>query len=117
MTTLAVENVVAQLSHAGLNLSLAPSGGLAVAPSSHLTADLCDLIRSSKGMLIEWLSAANDGDSHATDSTDNPGDWKALAAAYHVHHFNCPTCIAVGRGSRYSQRCGPGTALWQAYCE
>jgi hypothetical protein len=34
MTALDVEAVVAQLTHAGLNLSLAPAGGLAVAPSS-----------------------------------------------------------------------------------
>ena len=48
MTAQAVETLVAQLSHAGLNLSQAPAGGLAVAPSSHLTADLRALIRSSK---------------------------------------------------------------------
>jgi hypothetical protein len=41
-------------------------------------------------------------------------DWKELAAAYHAHHFNCPTCIAAGRGSRYGQRCGAGMALWRA---
>ena len=117
MTTQAVEIVVAQLSHAGLNLSLAPAGGLAVAPSSHLTADLRDLIRSSKSMLIDWLTAANDVASHAPDPPDDPVDWKELAAAYHAHHFKCPTCIAAGRGSRYGQRCGTGMALWRAYCE
>jgi hypothetical protein len=40
---------------------------------------------------------------------------KELAAAYHAHHFNCPTCIAAGLGSRYGQRCGAGTALWHSY--
>lgn len=117
MTTQAVETVVAQLSHAGLNLSLAPAGGLAVAPSSHLTADLRDLIRSSKALLIDWLTAANDGASHAPDPPDDPVNWKELAAAYHAHHFKCPTCIAAGRGCRYGQRCGAGMALWRAYCE
>jgi hypothetical protein len=33
MTSLAIETVVAQLVDAGLNLSLAPAGGLAVAPA------------------------------------------------------------------------------------
>ena len=117
MTTQAVETVVAQLADDGLNLSLAPAGGLAVAPSSHLTADLHDLIRSSKAQLIGWLTAANDTASHALDPPDNPVDWKELAAAYHSHHFNCSTCIAAGRGSRYGQRCGAGMALWRAYCE
>lgn len=117
MTALAVETVVAQLADAGLNLSLAPAGGLAVAPSSHLTADLRALIRSSKEQLIDWLTAANDTASHAPDPPDNPLDWKELAAAYHAHHFNCPTCIAAGRGNRYRQRCGAGMALWRAYCD
>ena len=115
MTAQAVETLVAQLSQAGLNLSLAPSGGLAVAPSSHLTADLRALIRSSKTLLIDWLTAANDAASHAPDPPDNPLDWKELAAAYHAHHFNCPTCIAAGRGPHYGQRCGAGMALWRAY--
>ncbi len=117
MTALAVKAVVAQLTHAGLNLSLAPAGGLAVAPSSHLTADLRALIRSSKALLIDWLTVANDATSHLPDPPDDPSDWKELAAAYHAHHFNCPTCVAAGRGARYGQRCGAGMALWRAYCQ
>lgn len=117
MTAQAVETVVAQLADAGLNLSLAPAGALAVAPSSHLTADLRALIRSSKALLIDWLTAANDAASHALDPLDNSLDWKERASAYHTHHINCPTCIAAGRGSQYGQRCGAGMALWQAYCD
>ena len=120
MTALAVETVVAQLANAGLNLSLAPAGGLAVAPSSHLTADLRALIRSSKARLIDWLKAANDTDNAAPAPPSNPAspiDWHALDAAYLAHHFNCPTCIATGRGSRYGQRCGTGMALWRAYAD
>jgi hypothetical protein len=71
------------------------------------------LIRSSKALLIDWLTVAN----HAPDPPENPLDWKELAAAYHAHHFNCPTCIAAGRGNRYGQRCGAGMALWRAYCD
>lgn len=109
--------IVEQLHDAGLNISLAPTGGLAVAPSSHLTADLRDLIRSSRALLIDWLTAANDPASHAPDPPDDPVDWKELAAAYHAHHFNCPSCIAAGRGIRDGQRCGAGMAMWRAYCE
>jgi len=115
MTALAAETVVAQLTRAGLKLALAPAGGLAVTPSSHLTADLRALIRSSKALLIDWLTASNEVASHAPDPPENPLDWKELASAYHAHHFNCPTCIAAGRGSRYGQRCGAGMALWRAY--
>ena len=116
MTALAIETVVAQLFHAGLSLSLAPAGGLAVAPASHLTTELRDLIRSSKNQLIDWLAAANNSTSEATDPPADPAFWKDLAAAYQSHHFHCPTCIAAGRGSRYGQRCGAGLALWRVYC-
>ena len=51
------------------------------------------------------------------DATPEPADWHALDAAYLAHHFNCPTCIAAGRGSRYGQRCGAGMALWWVYCD
>ena len=47
----------------------------------------------------------------------DPQAWRELAHAYNAHHFNCPTCIAAGRDSRYGQRCGAGMALWRAYCE
>jgi hypothetical protein len=117
MTVHAASSVVDQLHHAGLNLSLAPTGGLAVGPSSHLTSDLRDLIRNSKALLIDWLTAANDAASHAPDPPDDPQAWRELAQAYDAHHFNCPTCIAAGRGSRYGQRCGAGMALWRAYCD
>ena len=53
MTAQAVETVVAQLADAGLNFSLFPAGGVAVAPSSHLTDDLRSLNRSSKALLID----------------------------------------------------------------
>jgi hypothetical protein len=109
--------VVVQLANAGLNLSLAPAGGLAVTPSSRLTADLRALIRSTKALLTDWLTAANDAASHAPDPPESPSDGKELAAAYHAHHFDCPTCIAAGRGSRYGKRCGAGMALRRAYCD
>ena len=117
MIALAVETVVAQLSQAGLNLSLAPAGGLAVAPSSHLTDDLRGLIRSNKALLLDWLTAANDDGSHPPALSNSPLDWKELAAAYHAHHFQCPICIAAGRGSQYGRRCDPGTVLWLAYSQ
>ena len=117
MTAHVIEKVVARLSDAGLNLSLAPAGGLAVAPSRHLTTDLRDLIRSSKALLIDWLTAANDIASHVPTSAADPVDCKELAAAYHAHHFNCTTCIAAGRGRQYGQRCTTGLALWNVYTQ
>ena len=117
MTSMAMETVVARLVDAGLTLRVAVCGGLAVAPSSHLTAELRALIRSSKALLIDWLTTANDAASHAPEPPNNPFDWRELAAAYHAHHFKCPTCKAAGRDSQYGQRCGAGMALWRAYCD
>jgi hypothetical protein len=48
---------------------------------------------------------------------EKSADWHALDAAYLSHHFNCPTCIAAGRGSRYGLRCDTGAALWCAYAQ
>ena len=105
--------MVAQLADAGLNLSLAPAGGLAVAPSSHLTADLRALIRSSKEQLIDWLTAANDGTSHALDPPNDPADWKELAAAYHVHHL--PDFRRLWTGLELRTTLRSGMAPWVNY--
>lgn len=115
MPALTVHAIVDQLHGAGLNLSLAPAGGLAVAPSSQLTAELRTLIRSSKSLLIDWLTTNNDVVSLAPDPSDSPANWRELARTYHAHHFNCQICIAAGRGSRFGLRCGVGAALWYAY--
>ena len=40
-------------------------------------------------------------------------DWRELDRVYLAHHFNCPTCIAAGRGR--GLRCGVGRSLWAAY--
>ena len=48
---------------------------------------------------------------------EKSADWHALDAAYLTHHFNCLTCIAAGRGSRYGLRCDTGAALWCAYAQ
>lgn len=37
------------------------------------------------------------------------------AKAYHLHHFNCPRCIAAGRSARYGGRCAVGLMLWNDY--
>lgn len=120
MPTRAATAILEQLHGAGLSLSLAHTGGLAVAPSSHLTEDLRALIRDSKALLIDWVKSANAADSAAHEPSSypaSPTDWHALDKAYLAHHFNCHSCIAAGRGSRYGLRCGTGAALWRAYAQ
>lgn len=60
-------------------------------------------LRERKAELIEALTPAEPAAI----------DWRELDRVYLAHHFNCPTCIAAGRG--YGLRCGTGTALWAAY--
>jgi hypothetical protein len=55
--------------------------------------------------------------STTAEAAPEPADWHALDAAYLAHHFNCATCIAAGRSSRYGQRCGVGIALWRTYSD
>jgi hypothetical protein len=42
-------------------------------------------IRSSKGLLIDWLMAANDAECTVPDPPVNPLNWTALAQAYYAH--------------------------------
>jgi hypothetical protein len=53
----------------------------------------------------------------APEPPADPNAWRELAAAYHLHHFTCSTCIAAGRGAVYGLRCGVGAALWIAYSD
>jgi hypothetical protein len=81
------------------------------------TADTCKKINAD----IQATEAA------ATPTQTGPkrifrqrGPWltdveQSAAQAYHVHHFNCHTCIAAGRGTHYGRRCIVGLALWSDY--
>ncbi len=91
-----IANVLAQIIRAGLTVSLAPTGGLAVSVSSQLTDDLRELICNSKALLINYLTAAK-------DVARDPEEWKELAMTNYKHHFKCPTFIACGRGGHYGQ--------------
>jgi hypothetical protein len=76
-------------------------------------------LRENRAALADALQAEAAGPlpSAAADAAPEPCDWHALDAAYLAHHFNCPTCIAAGRGSRYGLRCGLGATLWRAYVQ
>ena len=74
-------------------------------------------LRVHRAALADALQAepAEPIPSAPAEAAPAPADWHALDAAYLAHHFNCPICIAAGRGSRYGQRCGVGMTLWRAY--
>ena len=108
-----IQSILGALLYAGVTVTPAPGGLLQVTPASRLTPELRGLIRSGKADLLHWFaSAPNDPEPPA-----DPADWRELAAAYYTHHFNCPVCIAAGRGTQYGLRCGTGAGLWRAYSE
>jgi hypothetical protein len=112
MSALPIQYVFDALHDAGLIVSLASGGGLAVSPGSRLTPDLRELVKANKSLMVDWLQAANDP---APEVPADPNAWRELAAAYNAHHFKCSSCIAAGRGAQYSLRCGVGAALWASY--
>ena len=69
---------------------------------------------------VATVAVANGPKQAANDSTgtvvvlDRP-DWQELDLAYQTHHWNCPACIAAGRGTKYGVRCGVGLVLWNVY--
>lgn len=86
------------------------------------TADTCKTINTDTHAANELLS----GDLLTVTPTEpkrifrQRGPWltgteQSAAQAYHAHHFNCPPCIAAGRGIRYGRRCAVGLALWSDY--
>ena len=79
------------------------------------TPDTPDFVDTRENTQIRQLGEAVN-DQEPKPKTD-PNAWPELAAAYHVHHFNCQICIAAGRGSRFGLRCGVGAALWYAYSQ
>lgn len=81
------------------------------------TADTCKKIIAD---LQTTAAAATPTRTGAKRIFRQRGPWltgteQSAAQAYHVHHFNCHTCIAAGRGIRYGWRCAVGLALWSDY--
>ena len=79
-------------------------------------AKYCPFIQPTLATLAT-IALAKAPDTEVNDPPAAPVDWHALDAAYLAHHFNCPTCIAAGRGDRYGLRCGTGATLWRAYVQ
>ena len=112
-------DLIRQAQASGIELRLVGGKVKAIGPREAV-ARLIEPLRQHRQALTHALQFELQEALPATppaDETPEPSDWHALDTAYLAHHFNCPTCIAAGRGSRYGQRCGAGMALWRAYCE
>ena len=109
--------LIRQVQASGIVLRLVGGKAKAIGPREAVARLLVPL-REQRAALAEALQSEPvvASPSPSADTTPEPTDWHALDAAYLAHHFNCPTCIAAGRGTRYGLRCGAGAALWRAYC-
>lgn len=114
METLRAESIVKSLHTAGVTIAPTDNGGLLVTPASRLTPELRGMIRETKAELLKYFSVFAANDSKPQPPAD-PNAWRELAQTYHAHHFNCPQCIAAGRGAMYGERCDVGSLLWACY--
>lgn len=113
---MSAQALIRQAQASGVALRLVGGKVKASGPREALARLLVPL-RENRAALADALQAepAEPLPITPADAVPVPPDWHALDAAYLAHHFNCPTCIAAGRGSRYGLRCGTGAALWRAY--
>lgn len=87
-----------------------------LATPPHLQADLLEHFQAEARLLpAKEVPAQPVRRAVRPEPTANPAAWRELAAAYHEHHFQCPTCKAAGRGVGYGPRCGVGASLWTNY--
>lgn len=115
---MSAQTLIRQAQASGVALRLV-GGKVKASGPREAVARLLAPLREHRAALADALQAeaAEPLPSAEADAAPEPGDWHALDAAYLAHHFNCPTCIAAGRGSRYGLRCGLGATLWRAYVQ
>ena len=114
---MSAQALIRQAQASGVALRLV-GGKVKASGAREAVARLLVPLREHRAALADALQAEpiEQLPSNPEDAAPGPAaDWYALEAAYQAHHFNCPTCIAAGRGSRYGLRCGTGAALWRAY--
>lgn len=113
---MSAQALIRQAQASGVALRLVGGKVKAIGPREAVARWLVPL-REHRAALADAMQAepVEPPPSAPESAAPEPANWHALHAAYLAHHFNCPTCIAVGRGSCYGLRCGAGAALWRAY--
>lgn len=112
-----LKSLIERLKHAGADTpdtSTKSAGYQRKAPiHAGCTPDTPDTSRLvDAGEVSQVLPLSETVNERAHEPPSDPRHWHELAAAYYLHHFNCPACIAAGRGAGYGLRCGVGAALW-----
>ena len=75
------QTLIRQASDAGVELRLI-DGKVKASGHADAVALLIDQLRASKVELFDFLQAANE-----IEPPTDPGAWREMARAYHLHHF------------------------------
>jgi len=104
---MSVDSLIRKALDSGVQLALV-DGSIKIIGHRIAVHQWRDQLREHKAEIFARLSAAND-----PEPSQDPANWRELAAEYHAHHFHCPACIAAGQGR--GLRCGVGMSLWTTY--
>lgn len=115
MSALTAQDVLDEVNQHGVQVSLTECFDLNVFPASKLQPSHRLMLRMEKPKLVEHLARQAAKDLIPACIRGN-----ASFIAYHDHHFNCPLCVAAGKG--YGKRCNVGQPLWfkyhlESYCD
>lgn len=108
MSTVKAEDILNTLLKSGVQVKLLESFDLDVSPASKLRLVHRQMLKCEKKKIVLHLSRLAANEMSLTDD-----EVESTFHAYHVHHFNCRSCIAAGKG--YGKRCSVGLSLWFRY--
>jgi len=108
MSPVNAEDVLDTLLKSGVKVKLLESFDFDISPASKLLPNHRQMLKSEKKKLVLHLSRLAAKEMSLTDD-----EVESTFHTYHVHHFNCHSCIAAGKG--YGKRCSVGLSLWFRY--
>jgi len=108
MSSVKAEDVLDILLKVGVQVKLSESFDLNIFPASNLLPMHRQLLKYEKKRVVLHLSRLA-----AKEMNLNDEEIESTFHAYYLHHFNCCSCIAAGKG--YGKRCSVGLNLWFRY--
>ena len=108
MSYVKADDVLDTLLKSGVQVKLLESFDLNIYPASKLLPIHRQMLKREKNNVVLHLSRVAPKEMSLTDE-----EVDSTFHTYHVHHFNCPVCMAAGKG--YGNRCQEGLGLWFRY--
>ena len=108
MSPVKAEDVLDTLLKLGVQVKLSESFDLNIFPASKLLQMHRQMLKCEKKKIVLHLSQLA-----AKEMSLTVEEIESTVHAYHMHHFNCSSCISAGKG--YGKRCSVGSSLWFRY--